>query len=127
MRGVWWLIKLGWRTATRVRAALGPVLEIGTHPAEWSTRAELDRDEAPPRANLRDFADTLEPAERAELEHLTRAYTRTFCGKCAATMTNPAERCADCVAMLVEVLKELHGDEPAKVAAIARAAREGRL
>jgi hypothetical protein len=127
MRAVWWLIKLGWRTATRVRDALGPIVEVGTHPTEWSAAAHLDRAEAPPRANLADFAETLEPEERQELEMLTRAYSRTFCGKCQGSPTNPSQRCSDCIALLVAVLKELHGDEPQKIAQIARAAREGRL
>ena len=128
MRAAWWLLKLGWRLATRVRDRLGPVVGVGTHPTEWMMGARLDTDEAPPRANLADFVQTLEPAEQAELQGLAQAYARTFCGKCAGSPADPSQRCKDCVELLVNVLRELHGDEPAKLREIARsaAAREGR-
>lgn len=41
MRGVWWLIKIGWRAATRARRFFGPS-RAAEHPTEWMGAEELD-------------------------------------------------------------------------------------
>ena len=89
-------------------------------------RGRLDVDEPGPRANLAEFLSPDE-AFMGDAQALLEAYGRTFCGACGAGPHEAARRCPACLALLAKVLSELHGDEPGKIAKIARLAHEGKL
>ena len=125
MRAVWWLLKLGWLAATRVRRALGPAEGYG-HPAEWMMGARLDPDEAPPRANLADYVKSLPPEEQETMRGLAQSYARTFCGKCGAGPLETQRRCATCMELLTRVIEDEHGGEAEKLATAVRLIRTGR-
>jgi hypothetical protein len=130
VRAVWWLLKLVWRTTTAAGRWLRARLPAGVGVFDEMS-GRLDTAEPRPRANLADFVegarDGAWPFPALEVARISRDYARTFCGECGASSGDPSKRCPACVALLVKVLRELHGDEPGKMAEIARLAREGRL
>lgn len=113
MRAMWWLIKIGMRAATRLRRGLG--LEVAP-----TIVGHLDLDEPRPHARQA-------PEDQAPMYELAVVYARTFCGRCSAGPLTAGSRCPDCLELLAKVLGELHGDEPGKIAEIARLAREGKI
>jgi len=103
MRAVWWLLKLGWLAATRVRRALGP--------AEGYNHAPLV-----------DYLEQTSPEDVARVAELAAAYGRTFCGKCGAGPFESARRCSVCVQMLTDEMRKLNGEGRASIRELVAAA-----
>lgn len=110
MRALWWLLKLAARTATRIRNASQPAAAVAD-----VMGAQLDTEEAPPRAALSDFVD----ADQSDI------YAKTFCGQCGAAPGGTKRRCGACLKLLERVYREVHGDGVER--ALAELAREGEL
>jgi hypothetical protein len=122
MRALWWLLKLALRLATRVQRRFAGVAVLEASTTADVMGAQLDVDEPRPRASLRDWLDKQDPETQAVMCELAEAYGRTFCGQCNGSPERPTERCADCHALLVRAIREMHGDEREAFARVARAA-----
>jgi hypothetical protein len=64
MRAAWWLLKLGWRAATRVRRYFGDGELVGSHPTEWVMGGPLYPEDEDASPNVSHYS-----APAPELEH----------------------------------------------------------